>query len=250
MANRRSVTAAAQKETGLKSDSDAWGSGVLFFGGLASKAFTYLEHLEFLASAREGGFKMIIDLWNTYGWWIASAVGVVWFLDRLGKRNEPRPKGLTRGFVIASVLISAIFSSLLTVQFVGTIPATLTSMNYTVSTVPAGLFVSGCSGQINSSILMSFKRDFKVALVCVQKDPNVDQLNDKRILVSPLFEIIDGIIPVAAPNSPNGNFVVRTPSISIDYLPILVPQQVAWGKITTLEDLLQLGGKILDPRYY
>jgi hypothetical protein len=36
----------------------------------------------------------------------------------------------------------------------------------------------------------------------------------------------------------------------VNYFTILVPRGVQWEKITTLGDLLQLGGKILDPKYY
>ena len=109
----------------------------------------------------------------------------------------------------------------------------------------------GCSGQIESEQLLSFKKEYHVALVCAVRDPNIDQLTDKRIVVSPLFEIVSGPIAVFAPSSPSGVFSVPIQgTITIDYMPILVPRNVKWEKITTLSDLIQMGGKVLDPRYY
>jgi hypothetical protein len=235
---------------GLRTDPDFLGSMVLVLGTLGSKILTGLEHLEFLASAREGGFKMLVELWNSGLWWMVGAVGVLWAFVRIGRRKESHDTRPTWGLVAACTVIGAVFASLLTVQFSGVVPKVLTSASYTAGEGPHGPIFTGCSGTIDGAELQAFKKDYKIALVCALRDPNVDQLSDKRISVSEPFEILSGLIPISAPNSPSGAFLLSAPTITFEYLPILVPRGVKWEKLTTLGDILQLGGKVLDPRYY
>lgn len=85
------------KEIGLRTDADFIGSVVLMVGSFASKILTGMEHLEFLASAREGGFKVLIDAWNSGLWWIVGAIGFIWAFYRFQRRADPHPKGPTWG---------------------------------------------------------------------------------------------------------------------------------------------------------
>jgi hypothetical protein len=109
---------------------------------------------------------------------------------------------------------------------------------------------TGCSAQIDGSRIVSFKNDYRVALVCSVTDPQKDPLSDERILMSNLFEIIPGIIPIGSVRSPSGNFTIQAPTLTISFFAVLVPRDAAWEKISTLGQLLKENGKILDPRYY
>ena len=167
-------------EIGLGSDADFWGSLILILGTGGSRALTGLEHLEFLASAREGAFKMLVELWNSGLWWLVGAAGVLWFFRRFQKRKEPHPTGPTWGLVAACVVISAIFASLFTVQFSGAVPKIVTAISYNAMTTPGSITLAGCSAVIEGAQLLSFKKDYKVALVCAPLDPSVDELDDRE----------------------------------------------------------------------
>jgi hypothetical protein len=252
MAGRTRLPAVPESEKviGLKSDPDLWGSLVLLVGGPASRALTYLEHLEFLASVKEGGFKVIFDLWNGLGWWIVGGVGLAWLLNRFSKRNLPHEKKPTWSVVVACAFMAAVFGSIITVQSYGTLPNVILGTGYQSAVSGQNTTLFGYSALVNGNVLLSFKKDYKVAIAVATLDPQVDQLADKHILVSPLFEISAGPIPMAALASPNGDFNIRSNTVTVNYFTILVPRGVQREKITTLGDLLQLGGKILDPKYY
>ena len=57
---------------------------------------------------------------------------------------------------------------------------------------------------------------------------------------------------IAAPHTPGGDVHVQLPTqaIQLDFLAIIIPREIKWEKLTTLRDVLLLGGKILDPRFY
>lgn len=239
-----------KKPIGIKNDPDAWGALVLLIGSPASKVLTYLEHLEFLASAKEGGFKMIIEIWNDVGWWLVGAFGLMWFLNRWSKKTEQHENGPTWSFVAAAVFMAAIFSSIVTVQFSGVLPNVLVAKGIQNNFVDGHANYIGCNGQIDGTSLVSFSKEYKTALICAPLDAQQDQLSDKRIAVSPLFEIVPGLIPIIATGSPSGDFTISSPNIRIDYFAVLVPRELEWKKIDTLGDLRRQGGKILDSRYY
>lgn len=244
------VVAESEKATGLKTDSDVWGALLMLVGGPVSRALTTVEHIEFLASVRNGGFKMILDLWNGFGWWIAAVVGLVWLLNRHSKRNSPHPVGPTWGFVIAASLMSSVFAAIITVQTSGAFPRVIVGTGYQTDFGPQGTRVHGCGAALDGAAIMSFKKGYKVALLCAPNDPSVDQTTDKRITVSQLLEIEPAQISAVAESSPSGDFAVQFQSINLALYPILVPRGVEWKQITTIGILLQLGGKVLDPRYY
>ena len=70
----------AEQTEPLTKDGDILGAVVLFLTGGLSKIVTTVENLEFLASAKEGGFKRIFDLWNSLGWWLVIALAIGWLL--------------------------------------------------------------------------------------------------------------------------------------------------------------------------
>ena len=111
MANRTRlpVVPKSEKIVGVKSDPDLWGSLVLLVGGPASRALTYFEHLEFLASVKEGGFKVMFDLWNGLGWWVVGGIGLAWLLNRFSNRNLPHEKKPTWSVVAACAFMAAVF---------------------------------------------------------------------------------------------------------------------------------------------
>src|ERR1700730_7123967 len=100
---RERTTIQPPTETGFMRDPDVWGSGILLLGGPILKLLSYVEHLDFLLSILEEKFKMMFDAWESFGWWIAAGVGIIWGLNRFSKRDLPHAKGPTWGLLAATV---------------------------------------------------------------------------------------------------------------------------------------------------
>jgi hypothetical protein len=235
------------RERGFLRDPDAWGSGILLFGAPALKALSYLEHLDFLLSIKEEKFKLMFDAWESFGWWIAAAIGLIWAINRWSKRDAPHEKGPTWGLLASISLMTFIVGALFAARSSGGIPKVIVAQAI-VGTAPNSW--SGCSAQIDGSLIASFKKGYHVALICVVTDPQRDPLTDEKIFVSNLFEIIPGVISLSGVRSPSGNFTVTVTPLTVNFFAVLVPREAAWDKITTMSQLLREGGKILDPRYY
>jgi hypothetical protein len=246
MATRRNPPAIPKPlaKVPLVEDANLLGPLVLFFTGGLSRVVIAIQNLKFLASAKEGGFKIIFDIWNGVGWWLAIGGAIAWLL--YSRPWATRQKAPTWGLLAACVFMAVVFGSLATIQLSGAMPQVIADQG--ISVRGTGLF--NCQADINGHQLVSFQKDYRVTLVCVAVDRAIDQLTDTRISVSELHEITDSIIPMVAAHSPNGPAVVTGPSVSIDLLPVVVPRQVAWEKLKTLQDIRQLGGKILAPKYY
>jgi hypothetical protein len=229
-----------------------WGSAVLAAGALIARVLTALEHLDFLVSIREEKFKMMYDAWQLFGWWIAIGIGGVWALNRFSKRNEPHGRGPTWGLVIACTIVSFVFGSLIAVQSVGGIPNIIISQRAGLATGASGdmTLIDPCRATIDMAQLESFRKDFKLALVCNALDPTIDSLSDTNIWVSNLFEITPGEVEIIANKSPFGDFLKTSKQLTVNHFAVLVPRDVPWKKITTLADLMRLGGKVLTPQYY
>ena len=232
---------------GFKTDPDAWGSAIFLFGAPILKILSYFEHLQFLLSIREENFKMIFDAWEQFGWFIIAAIGAIWMFNRFSKRDLPHQKGPTWGLVLASVVMSFLFGGFLAVQSTGGIPQVI--MNHGISMTSQNNY-AGCAATFDGSRIVSFKKDYKVALVCEATDPQADPLSDMHIFVSNIFEIVPGAISIAGVGAPNGEFKIQGQPLEINFFAVLVPRDVDWQKITTLGQLMREGGKILDPRYY
>jgi hypothetical protein len=241
-------TAHSQPPTsGIKTDPDAWGAALFLFGAPVLKVLSYFEHLQFLLSIREENFKLIFDLWESVGWFAVTAIGAIWMFNRFSKRELPHEKGPTWGLVTASVIMAFLFGGFLATRAAGGLPQVI--MSYGVGITTPNNY-AGCLGQIDGSRIISFKKRYKVALICVATDPQTDQLADQRIFVSNLFEIVAGPIPIVGVRSPSGEFKTQAQPLTINYFAVLVPLDVDWPKITTMGQLIREGGKILDPKYY
>jgi hypothetical protein len=197
---------------------------------------------------------VIFDIWENVGWWLLGLIGLGWLIDRIRRRKSPHEKGPTWGLVTACTIMAAIFSSIITAQSSSGVPSAISAPGGLISPGPNGsTILSGCIADIDGAVPTTFKKDYKVALVCAISDPNIDILSGTRIAVSDLFEIENGFIPARADKSPAGQFVVSTHPDGISGMntfAILVPRETKWAKLTSLADVLALGGKILDPRFY
>jgi hypothetical protein len=238
--------------TGIRNDPDAWASGVLVGGSILAKWLSYAEHVEFLVSLREENFRMIFEVWSGIGWWFIGAAGIVWFLNRFSKRGSPHSTSPSWGLVASCALIAFIFGSLIAVQSFGGIPQVISSQTVGYTVGPSGVATTEpCVATVDGTPLLTFKADFKLALVCVRPDPTKDILSDPHIFVSNLFEISSGPIAIEATKSPAGDFTDQGQgALTINHFAVLVPREVHWEKLTTLSDIMALGGKILDQKYY
>ena len=238
---------------GIRKDSDAWAAAILALGAGGARWLSYIEHIDFLVSIREEKFKMIFDLWQAIGWWLAIGIGVIWFGYRFTKRGEPHDTGPTWGLVVSCTVIAFVFGSLIAVQSSGGFPQVIKAHMTGLAQIPGVGTVTSepCIASVDGSRLVSFKKEFKLVLVCAASDPTSDVLSDKKIIVSNPFEIVSGLMQISAIKSPNGDFSTsRGQQLTINFFAVLVPREVEWAKLTTLADMMALGAKVLDPRYY
>ena len=84
-------------------------------------------------------------------------------------------------------------------------------------------------------------------------NPEIDILDNPAITVSNTYSIIPGGIIIVSQNSAEmlAAFAGYTAiNKSVSYTPILLPIGVGKEKITKLNDVYALGGKILTPQLY
>jgi hypothetical protein len=216
----------ATKAVGLGTDPDVWASGILVLGSGAAKLLSYAEHIDFLISLRGENFKMIFDFWNGAGWWLTIGAGAGWLINRFSKRNIPHEKGPSWGLVISCAVVAFIFGSLLSVQSSGGVPRVITQTATPYQITPEGLRGGTCAVQADGTTVVSFKKDFKLALVCTTADPTTDVLSDTHIVVSSLFEIVPGPLAISANKSPSGDFTVPRGAGGISVTPF-----VFWSRV-------------------
>jgi hypothetical protein len=256
MAKGRQTLPALREETltrGFKTDPDAWAGGVLIVGSVLSRWLSYAEHVNFLLSVKEENFKMLFDVWEEVGWWIIVVCGFMWLLGRYSKKEQPHKRAPTWGLLGSCALVSFILGSIIAVSSSATVPTVISSQTISYGTAPNGSFsmADPCDATVEGSLLLSFKKDYKLVLVCASPDPTKDIASDPHIFVSSLFEIIPGTIKIVATASPSGPFKDSRPTgLTINHYAVLIPNKMRWERLTTLSDMMDLGAKILDPKYY
>jgi hypothetical protein len=129
-----------------------------------------------------------------------------------------------------------------------------------------------CTAAFDTTRLRSFSSKYKIALACGLEDATIDKLEDQTITFSNPFTIVGGGLSIVAPYRPamrehlqkvaeaakaatTGALPNQTPpSVAIQvpvwHDPVLVPNGVAIEKVSSLAELIRLGGKILRPQYF
>jgi hypothetical protein len=228
--------------TALLDDGNAKASATLTVGSILWKILAYSEHLDFLLSLREEKFSMIFTFFEDAGWWMLAGIGVLWFFATRIKGEKATP--LNWAFVVSCAVIAFLFGSLVTVKSSGEIPNVV---------VGWGGNATECSGMIDMSKLQSFRDGYKLFLICGVQNPEIDMMEDEKILISNPFDIRPGGVSIVANYSKHMDELKNIPVgtvIAEWHMPVLVPSGISRDKISKLSDVITLGGKILQAGFY
>jgi hypothetical protein len=225
-------------------DQDTRASLVLTIGTLLWKLLSYWEHADFLLSIKEENFAVMFEFFDYAGWAILVAIGCGW-LFWATKIKDKASTELRPGWAmaIACSVIAFLFGSLFALRASGGVPNVIASW---------GSNVSQCSSTIDTTRLKTFRSTYKIALICGIVDPSVDVLGNERVMISSPFEITPGGINIVT-NSirhPEKWSIPPGQQVSIWVLAVLLPSGVSTDKINTLQDVVNLGGKIISPQYW
>lgn len=236
---RQPSVSATRSKAEILRDPQEVASAILSIGAAAWKALSAWSNVDFLLSIREERFAVMFQFFETTGWWILLIFGLGWFIARW-LQGPIRAQMPSWAVAISLAIVAFLFGVLMAVKSSGEIPNVI---------VGWGGAPGRCTAVIDTSRLLSFKDDYKLALACGILDPSVDALQDKRLTISSLFTIVPGGVAIVATEErqhvdlpPNG--------AALAHYVILLPNDVPIDKIATLSDVTNLGGKIINPRYY
>ena len=172
-------------------DPDVIASALIAIGSPIWKLISNISNIDFLLSINEQKFSMMFNFFENTRWLLLTIFGAVWLLLKLIRRNHSRTKEFSPswGLVGAIGVMVFIFAVLITVRSTGSVPNVV--MRW-------GGQAGACNGVFDSSRLVAFKQDYKVALVCGAEDPTTDRLQDKKVTFSNVFTITGGPIAITA----------------------------------------------------
>jgi hypothetical protein len=225
-------------------DSEVQASALLALGSVAWKIVSFWSNVSFLVSIRQAGFSAMIQFLQSTGWWVIAVIGVGWFVLRVSNKKA-EPNSSPTWLMVTSVgVVAFLFGTLLALRSAGGIPNVFAQW---------GAGPDSCFGVIDTSKLVSFREDYQLALACGVNDPTVDKLDDNRIVVSNLFEILPSGVSVVVPVSSTLADLEKTPAGQgggVWHEALLIPRGVSKDKISRLRDVLQFRGKIVDEQYW
>lgn len=237
-------------------------------GALAWRWLSALANIDFLLSFNDARAAMAFQFMQTTGWWLLALIGACWFWIEWSRRTDdatesPAPKFAAGSFVAYST-VAFLFGALIATKATGSVPNIVTGWGSALS--------GSCTAAFDTTRLQDFKSDYKIALACGIEDATADKLEDQTITFSNPFTIIGGgqtiVAPYraamtehvkrltdtaraaaasAAPNHTPNNIAVQ---LTIWHDPVLVPNGVSIEKVSTLAELMRLGGKVLRPQYF
>ena len=235
------------------------GGGVLTLGVPLLKWLSVAEHADFLMTVTNHVFQGGASAWTSWGWIALTILGLIFIVRGL---RTPRSQSGQIGLepLISFSLFTFLLGSLLTITSQSAFPQIIVahSANYT------------CSAQLDGSKLVSFSGRYNVGLLCALDAPNTDVFSTHNIIVSNDFEITNTTMTIDAgrgftfQNTPTGQSPPTgatvlgaaqpgqtiTMQVTEEFFPILIPKDVPTSQITSLSQLCQLGGKIMDERYF
>jgi hypothetical protein len=225
--------------SGLLPNSDTRASAVVSIGSIVWKIFGCIEHVDFLLSFREEKLAAIFNFFQNYGWWMAAIGGAIWYLISKRKVENQPPIGFS--LVVAASAISFMFGLLLAVQVTGSVPLLVTKWGDTKR---------GCEATIDTSRLTSFSAGYKLALICLFRDPTINPGADDSIAISTLWDITGMPVDVETSEIRNPEMWAASKGKIMWTLPVLIPNGIGIDKISTLNDVKNMGGKVLAQPYY
>ena len=232
-----------QTHRDLVSDPEALASVVLGAGALLWRALSAWANVDFLLSIREEKFAIMFAFFKLTAWWIVGIGSLIWLISRFFKKRslvEREYPGWP--LLISSCIVEFLFGALLAVKSTGSVPKVL--MRWTVGDV------NRCSSTVDTNRLMTFATNYKLAVVCLAPNQTVDILENDDITVSNLYTIIQGGIDVVPQTDPRLKVALSKNGNTIDYFAVIVPSGITKEKITKLQDVISLGGKILTEPLY
>jgi len=225
-------------------DPEVQASAVLTIGSLLWKIVSAISNVTFLVSIRQESFAAMFQFFESTGWWLLMALGVGWLLVRI---THPNPtQRTTPGWSMVGVLsmIAFLFGALLAARSAGGVPDVI---------VQWGASLQTCQFTLDTSRLVPFQDKYRIAAVCGLNDPNMEKLDDNRISVSNLFEIVPPgitILDTVGPEMRTAMQAYQPNAAPLWYEAVLVPVGVDRNRIATLRDLIRMGGKIIRSQYW
>ena len=233
-------------------------SVLLTVGPLFWKWISYISNVDFLLNITGEKFNMFLNFLQGPGWLLLSLGGAIWFLRNYVRRNEAEPRHTpTWGLLLSTVVVAFMFGILLAVDSTGAVPKTIMSWG---STDP-----NSCVATVDTSKLVPFKKDYKVAVICGLQDPTKDFLDNETITVSNAYNITGAAVAMQTPIREGMKKVMNeavertkaamsqaniTVAVPTWYEVVLLPNEVSVSKIAKLSDVLSLKGKILNAQYF
>lgn len=227
---------------------------ILSIGALLWKAVAAWSSVDFILSIRNETFFIMFTMFLNYGWLVVVIGGIVWaFIST--QTTEGRT--LNPALVVVVGILAFIWGVLVTVLATGSVPTIIGSWG---TTGPS------CWATVDTSRLLSFRKEYDLALVCGVTNPTIDKLADTRVSISNLFviraepltittpyskdmtEAINKLVDEARKTAPEG-----TPmpvQVQIWWEPILVKKGTDMATIHRLSDVTRYGGKILRQQYF
>jgi hypothetical protein len=240
-------------------DPSAQASLLLTIGPALWKWISHISNVDFLLNATGENFNMALTFLQGPGWFLLTCVGFIWLsynwiFRKRGGAVEPGPNW---ALLISSAIVAFLFGVLCAVNSTGAVPQTIMAWG-------SG-DVHTCAATVNTAKLVSFRKDYKVAVVCGFQDVTKDRLDDETISVSNLFTITGSGISITMPVRDvmqkkvsdlieQAKAATGNPNVSVQmptwYDVVLLPNDVMPSKISKLGDVITFKGKILNPQYF
>jgi len=219
-------------------------AATLTIGSVLWKALDWVGSMDFLLSVESKTFLVMFIFFADYGWWILMIIGGVWWFTV--HKNPPRD-GISPLLIVSVALIAFLWGVVVTVYATGKVPNVIVGYGSSRADL--------CLSDINMDRLLSFQKDFEIALICLVKDPSIDKLKDPAISLSKPRTIHAGVerivMPVSELMQSKIQSILSEKNVpSIWHVAVLLPKTVYLPSIKSLADVVVQKGKIIDPNYY
>jgi hypothetical protein len=137
---------------------DEKASAILAGGSILWKYFSYWEHIDFLLSIREEKFSVMFDFMQNAGWAVLLVIGIVWYLISLITSDADATVASAWRLIASCSLVAFLFGVVVTIRASGSVPSVIGGW---------GGNIGGCNAVMDTSRLMSFRKEYRIALMWV-----------------------------------------------------------------------------------